>query len=209
MQKRSRNITGFEIDASFVPADLRMWQYSVYLEGGCENFPDALDTLSQGRAFRHNLSEHRLAAASKPKSVTRVATLAWFKNRISAESRLNFFRWPLGDRARKTSGGGGLERRRAHRVELNAPVFLYGSLKGEPFSEYAETINVCMHGALVAINARLFPEQRILLTNLQTYQDLKCRVVRLDKRKNATALEFLEFSPQFWCIEFASAFTRA
>jgi hypothetical protein len=75
-------------------------------------------------------------------------------------------------------------------------------LKGEPFSEYSETIDVCVHGALVAVNARVFPHQRILLTNLQTQQDLKCRVVRIDSRRNTAALEFIEPCPRFWRIDF-------
>ena len=77
------------------------------------------------------------------------------------------FPWRFGHAGRETSREGGLGRRRAHRVDLLAPVFLYGSMKGEPFSEHSETIDVCANGALVAVNARVFPEQRILLTNLK------------------------------------------
>ena len=62
---------------------------------------------------------------------------------------------------------------------------------------------MCATGALVAVRARVFPEQRILLTNLQTQQDLKCRVVRVDPKRKAAALEFLEPSPTFWRIDFA------
>jgi hypothetical protein len=131
--------------------------------------------------------------------------MAWFTTR--RQSKRHLFRWSLGRAAGEAPVDRSLGKRRAHRVDLNAPVFLYGSLKGEPFSEYSETIDVCMHGALVAIQARLFPEQRILLTNLQTQQDLKCRVVRLDSHRNAVALEFLESSPRFWCIDFASVTT--
>lgn len=108
----------------------------------------------------------------------------------------------------ETSPHRDIEKRRAHRVDLNAPVFLYGSADGEPFTDYSETIDVCSDGALVAINARLSPEQRILLTNLQTGQDLKCRVVRVDNHLQVAAVEFLEACPLFWCIEFALSATR-
>jgi hypothetical protein len=132
--------------------------------------------------------------------------MAWFANRISTgQSQRHLFRWRFGHAGRETSREGGLGRRRAHRVDLHAPVFLYGSMKGEPFSEHSETIDVCANGALVAVNARVFPEQRILLTNLQTQQDLKCRVVRIDKHRIAAAVEFLEPCPRFWCIDFAAA----
>jgi hypothetical protein len=93
-------------------------------------------------------------------------------------------------------------------VDLSAPVFLYGSMEGEPFSEYSETIDVSIHGALVVVRAGVFPAQRILLTNLQTQQDLKCRVVRIDNNRNAAALEFLEPCPRFWCIDFAPTSDR-
>ena len=96
-----------------------------------------------------------------------------------------------------------LGKRRAHRVGLHAPVFLYGSLNGEPFSEASETMDVCTNGALVAVRARVFPEQRILLTNLQTQQELKCRVVRVDPARKAAALEFLDPCPGFWRIHFS------
>ncbi len=122
-------------------------------------------------------------------------------NRKSAgESRWRLFRWPFTNAqpSRRDLG-----KRRAHRVGLNAPVFLYGSLKGEPFSEVSETLDVCSNGALVAVNARVFPEQKILLTNLQTQQDLKCRVVRIDAKRKAAALEFLDPCPSFWRIDFA------
>lgn len=130
--------------------------------------------------------------------------MGWFANRKTAgQSKWNLFRWPLVHLVLEAGSDRRLGKRRAHRVDLNAPVFLYGSMKGEPFSEYCETIDVSVHGALVAVRAPVFPMQRILLTNLQTQQDLKCRVVRIDNKRSAAALEFLEPCPRFWCIDFA------
>lgn len=135
--------------------------------------------------------------------------MAWFTTRGSTEqSQRYLFRWPLGRLVREESDEGMLERRRAHRVDLNAAVFLYGSTKTEPFCEYSQTVDVCINGALVSVNTRLSPGQRILLTNLQTQQDLACRVVRVETRRIAAALEFLESAPRFWCIEFAPASTQ-
>jgi hypothetical protein len=148
------------------------------------------------------------AAISKLKSVPELPRMAWFAKRKSAgQSKWRLFRWPLELAAPETSGRRGLGKRRAHRVDLHAPVFLYGSMTGEPFFECSETIEVSIHGALVAVHARLFPAQRILLTNLQTQQDLKCRVVRIDNNRSAAALEFLEPCPRFWCIDFATTST--
>ena len=94
-------------------------------------------------------------------------------------------------------------------MDLIMPVFVYGSINGEPFSEISETLDVSVKGALVAINVGVVPEQRVLLTNLQTQRDLKCRVVRIDGHKRAAALEFLEPCPSFWCIDFASPSTAS
>jgi hypothetical protein len=134
--------------------------------------------------------------------------MAWFtKRRSGRQSKRHVFQWPLGRAAQKSSRSRIPGKRRAHRVDLNVPVFVYGSIDGEPFSEISRTLDVCVKGALVDINVRLVPEQRVLLTNLQTQQDLKCRVVRIDKHGRAAALEFLEPCPRFWRIDFASPST--
>ena len=121
---------------------------------------------------------------------------------LPAHAKRHRFQSLLRRAARKLSGRR-REKRRAHRVYLTAPVFLYGSINGQPFFEHAQTVEMCTHGASVEINTPLLPEQRILLTNLQTQQDLKCRVVRIDNHRKVVALEFLEFCPRFWRIEFA------
>lgn len=131
--------------------------------------------------------------------------MGWFtERRPVGQSERNLFRWFLGNAARKSSGDRILGKRWAHRVDLSAPVFVYGSINGEPFSEISKTLDVSVNGALVAINVRVVPEQRVLMTNLQTQQDLKCRVVRIDTHRRAVALEFLEPCPGFWCIDFAA-----
>jgi hypothetical protein len=138
--------------------------------------------------------------------------MALLPNRKSAgESRWRLFRWPFANAqpARSaTTSRRDLGKRRAQRIGLNAPVFLYGSLKGEPFSEVSETLDVSANGALVAVRTRVFPEQHILLTNLQTQQDLKCRVVRMDPVRKAAALEFIDPCPSFWRIDFAPSSPR-
>jgi hypothetical protein len=131
--------------------------------------------------------------------------MAWLrKRRAERQSKWNFFRWLLGHEAPKSAGNRNPEKRRAHRVDLRVPVFLYGSMNGEPFSEISKTLDVCVKGALVSVNLRVIPYQRLLLTNLQTERDLKCRVVRVDTHRRAIALEFLEPCPDFWCVDFVS-----
>ena|SRR5215472_6852252 len=152
----------------------------------------------------------RLSNTTQPASFSELQRMAWFTKRSPlGQSKRILFGWVLGHPAQKAQSNRVPGKRRAHRVNLSAPVFLYGAINGEPFSEMSKTLDVCVNGALVAINVRVFPEQRILLTNLQTERDLKCRVVRIDARKKTAALEFLEPCPAFWCIEFASPSTAS
>jgi hypothetical protein len=150
------------------------------------------------------MRRYRLAPTSQLRSLSESQRMAWFtKRRPVGQSKRSVFRWLLGRAARKSSDGRILGKRWAHRVDLSAPVFVYGSINGEPFSEISKTLDVCVKGALVAIDVSVVPEQRVLLTNLQTQRDLKCRVVRIDVHRRAAALEFLEPCPGFWCIDFA------
>lgn len=100
------------------------------------------------------------------------------------------------------------EKRHAHRVMAATPVLVYGWVKGQPFAENAKTINVSAQGGLVPIAARVVLSQRLLVTNLQTEKDVRCRVARVVQTlegETLAGLEFLEPSPLFWCIEFAPA----
>ncbi len=91
------------------------------------------------------------------------------------------------------------------------PVFVYGRARGEPFSEHAETANVSAQGGLVELSVELQRSQTLLVTNLQTNEDLACRVARLVKTeggKTLVGVEFLRPSPGFWSIDFTSGSSR-
>jgi hypothetical protein len=99
------------------------------------------------------------------------------------------------------------ERRRSYRVALAAPVFVYGWLADEPFSESTETLNVSAVGGLIQLSARVIRSQKLILTNLQTNQDVPCRVARLireGENKTLAGLDFLQDSQKFWQIDFVS-----
>jgi hypothetical protein len=169
-----------------------------------KTFPDLLDTSSDEPSSETRMRGGRLTLTQPAKFCAELQSMAWFTTqRLAAPSKRHLLRRLLGYAARRISRSHGAEKRRAHRVCLSAPVFLYGSVKGRPFFECSETVDVCAKGALVGTNAPLLPEQCILLTNMQTQQDLKCRVVRIDNHRKSVALEFLESCPHFWRIEFA------
>jgi len=93
------------------------------------------------------------------------------------------------------------DQRRAQRLPIYLPVQVYGKLDGEPFSEYTQTINVSAWGGLMPISASVVRAQKLILTNLQTDQDLTCRVARLIRSERGQALaglEFLQSAPDFW-----------
>ncbi|MGA7624193.1 MAG: hypothetical protein WB630_02430 [Candidatus Acidiferrales bacterium] len=93
------------------------------------------------------------------------------------------------------------DQRRAQRLPICMPVMVYGRLGSEPFVEPTETINVSARGGLVLISSPVACRQEVVLTNMQTEEDLLCRVVRLIRSEKGyilAGLEFLEAAPGFW-----------
>ena len=104
-----------------------------------------------------------------------------------------------------------IEKRRSHRVQASMPVFVYGRVRGQPFSEHTETANVSEQGGLVTLSSEVEGAQTLLVTNLQTNEDLACRVARLvrsEPDKMTVGIEFLRPSPRFWSIDFSSGSPR-
>jgi hypothetical protein len=105
----------------------------------------------------------------------------------------------------KGADGNGLrflnDKRRAQRLPITMPVAVYGYVGEEPFVENTESINVSARGGLLAISAAVSCWQKIILSNLQTDEDVECRVVRLVKSgtgKILVGVEFPEVAPRFW-----------
>jgi hypothetical protein len=111
-------------------------------------------------------------------------------------------RWShLGRIAREALGHSLPEQRRARRVLAALPVLIYGQSADEPFQEQTETIDVSARGGLVPITVEVLKSQKLLLTNLQTNEDLACRVARVVRTrdgKTLAGLEFLQPSERFW-----------
>ena len=104
------------------------------------------------------------------------------------------------------------DRRRSSRVALATPVFVYGWLADEPFAENTETLNVSAAGGLIQLSAKVIPSQELIITNLQTNEDLACRVARsigTESSETLAGLDFLLASPNFWQIDFVSNQARS
>src|SRR5271170_4733947 len=99
------------------------------------------------------------------------------------------------------------ERRRDHRVAAFLPVFIYAHSHDEPFVEHAVTLNVSASGGLLSLSREVAPSQELLVANMQTDEELPCRIARVTKTQAGTVLvgfEFLRPAPHFWSIEFTS-----
>ena len=93
------------------------------------------------------------------------------------------------------------DQRRAQRLPIAMPVLIYGRLGDEPFFEPTETINVSARGGLIPISAGVARQQELILTNMQTEEELLCRVARLirsERGQMLVGLEFVQSAPSFW-----------
>jgi hypothetical protein len=123
-----------------------------------------------------------------------------------AEANLRILHWPLWAASKDREGSdahtlAAPDQRHALRVHVAMHVLIYGRLGNEPFAENTETIDVCTLGGLVPISARVRRSQRLIVTNLQTNEELACRVVRLAKAGDGgrlAGLAFLQPGPRFW-----------
>jgi len=122
--------------------------------------------------------------------------------------KLLFWRWRFfGRRAKHPRANLIIEKRRCERVPAAMPVFVYGRVRGETFSEYAETSDISAQGGALILSAEIERSQTLLITNLRTNEDLACRVARLaitEKGSILVGFEFLRPSPRFWSIDFSS-----
>lgn len=102
------------------------------------------------------------------------------------------------------NGDAEFERRRAKRVAMQVPIFVYGhGLRKEPFHEETTSLVVNSHGALLVLSKKVKPGQRLLLTNATTRQEQPCRVVHTLQRKPKqleVAVAFPDPAPEFWIV---------
>jgi hypothetical protein len=94
------------------------------------------------------------------------------------------------------------ERRRAKRVPLNVPVFVYGrGERNEPFHEETNSLVVNAHGALLILSSEVNFGQELWLTNPATRDERACHVVHFGKKtrkRSEVAVAFTEPAPAFW-----------
>jgi hypothetical protein len=113
------------------------------------------------------------------------------------------------DRQKPTTEKRWLRGRRSQRIELNVPLVVYRAPgQGPQFYESTETLVVSAHGALIALTDLVAPWQKLRIQNLNTGENLECRVVSVKKGligPPRVAVEFTQATPGFWRIAFPPA----
>jgi hypothetical protein len=94
------------------------------------------------------------------------------------------------------------DRRNSKRVELNVPLFVYGSnVFEQPFHEEAFTLDLNDGGCRLSLAEDVLPGQRLCLTNAENQAERECRVVHVSKRfkgRLRIGVTFFQPDPQFW-----------
>jgi hypothetical protein len=100
-----------------------------------------------------------------------------------------------------------IERRRSERFPSRVTLMVCGRSTGRgSFKEETVTRSINSHGALLALSANVALGQRLLLMNLQIWDEVEARVSRLvalDGQQTQVAVEFAHPAPQFGtCLPF-------
>ncbi len=94
------------------------------------------------------------------------------------------------------------DRRTSRRVELNVPLFVYGSnFNHQPFHEDAYTLDLNEGGCLLALWTEVVLGQRLWITNTENDAEQECRVIHMSRRIQGrvyVGVGFLQAGPRFW-----------
>src|ERR1700741_5557792 len=86
-------------------------------------------------------------------------------------------------------------RRRSMRVLLSVPILVSGkTAKNQDFKEETRTLVVNAHGALIALEAQVVPQQNVTLSNKSTQQSIDCRVVHIGSAQGGRRRAALDLS---------------
>jgi hypothetical protein len=96
--------------------------------------------------------------------------------------------------------------RRSQRVIARIRIQVRKQTEGDGFiSEVGHTLVVNAHGALVDLAMKVQVNEPLVIKHMHTGEERHSRVVRISKEatgNNDVAIEFTEFAPRFWHIDF-------
>jgi hypothetical protein len=97
-------------------------------------------------------------------------------------------------------------RRRSGRLTLAVPVIVWGHRPDRrTFFEETRTLSVAANGGLLVLDSPVKPNQRMVVFNRQTQQELGCRVVHVREEpdgRRTVGITFEEATPNFWQVTF-------
>jgi hypothetical protein len=101
------------------------------------------------------------------------------------------------------------QKRRSERVKLSVPILVMTeTLEHKPAQEVTQTIAVNAHGGLFKLKMEVLAGQPMVLVNMQTNLEKRCRVVlvkHLPAAELGVAFEFAVPAPEFWSMKLPPA----
>jgi hypothetical protein len=96
------------------------------------------------------------------------------------------------------------DKRRSERLKLSVPVIVMTETRERvKAQEVTHTVVVNAHGGLLKLKMEVLVGQPIVLANLQTNHEKRCRVVRVEQlpgEEFGIAFEFEKPAPEFWSL---------
>lgn len=97
------------------------------------------------------------------------------------------------------------DKRRSKRVRIAMPITVCWKRGSANFQEQGATAVVSAHGCMVYLAAQLEKGEQVCVINTATLEEQTCSVVyvgQTDTAKIEVGLEFVNFAPKFWRIQF-------
>lgn len=96
--------------------------------------------------------------------------------------------------------------RRSSRLSLAVPVVVWGLRPDHrTFFEETQAVSVAAHGGLLVLDSQVKPNQRMVIFNRQTQEEMGCRVVHVQEGgdgKKKVGIAFEEPISDFWQVSF-------
>jgi hypothetical protein len=97
--------------------------------------------------------------------------------------------------------------RRSSRLTLSVPVVVWGMKPTVgTFFEETQTVSVAEHGASLILSSAVKPDQRMVIFNKQTQEELGCRVAHVTKNADGKTTVGITFEAEpksnFWHVFF-------
>jgi hypothetical protein len=100
--------------------------------------------------------------------------------------------------------------RRSQRMHIGVDIVVAARRESdEPLTEVTKTLIISANGALIPLRMIVAVGEILTLRNLQTREELYCRVVDLESSSESemteVGVEFIESTPNFWRVSFPPA----